>query len=356
MDKINILMVDDHPGKLLTYETILGELGENLLKAHSGGEALQCLLNTDVAVVLMDVSMPELDGFQLSELIHQHPRFQDLAIIFISGVHMTDSDRLRGYEHGAVDYISVPIVPALLRAKVRVFAELHRKTRELESLHSEMQKLSSRMITMQDQERRKIARELHDSLGQELTAAKMTVDGIRAVEAQEQVAEASGRIARVLQQVRTISHLLHPPLLEELGLESALRWYLEGLTKRSGIEISLDVQAPDSPRPAPELENAIYRIVQEALTNVFRHSGARKASVTLLRDNRHITVRVRDDGKGLTERTVRFQPGSVGVGIGGMRQRAKEFGGQLRLQNTRPGTLVEITIPVPPVEVEQMAP
>ena len=215
MDKINILMVDDHPGKLLTYETILGELGENLLKAHSGGEALQCLLNTDVAVVLMDVSMPELDGFQLSELIHQHPRFQDLAIIFISGVHMTDSDRLRGYEHGAVDYISVPIVPALLRAKVRVFAELHRKTRELESLHSEMQKLSSRMITMQDQERRKIARELHDSLGQELTAAKMTVDGIRAVEAQEQVAEASGRIARVLQQVRTISHLLHPPLLED---------------------------------------------------------------------------------------------------------------------------------------------
>jgi len=155
MGKINILMVDDHPGKLLTYETILHELGENLLKAHSGSEALECLLNTDIAVVLMDVSMPELDGFQLAEMIHEHPRFQGIAIIFISGVHMTDSDRLRGYEHGAVDYISVPIVPELLRAKVRVFATLRRKTRELESLHREMQSLSSRMITMQDEERRK---------------------------------------------------------------------------------------------------------------------------------------------------------------------------------------------------------
>ena len=131
--KVNILMVDDQPGKLLTYEAILGELGENLIKANSGREALDLLLKTDIAVVLMDVSMPELDGFELADMIRQHPRFQNTAIIFISAVHLTDLDRLKGYQRGAVDYISVPVIPELLRAKVSVFAELHRKTRQLEA-------------------------------------------------------------------------------------------------------------------------------------------------------------------------------------------------------------------------------
>jgi CheY-like chemotaxis protein len=115
-------MVDDQPGKLLTYEAILGELGENLLKAGSANQALELLLQNDVAVVLTDVNMPEVDGFELAKLIRQHPRFQELAIIFISGMNLTDLDVLKGYERGAVDYISVPIIPELLRAKVRVFA------------------------------------------------------------------------------------------------------------------------------------------------------------------------------------------------------------------------------------------
>jgi two-component system, NtrC family, sensor kinase len=136
---VNILMVDDDPGKLLTYEVILAELGENLLKAASGREALEILLKTDIAVVLMDVSMPELDGFELAELIRDHPRFQKIAIIFISAVHMTDLDRLKGYQRGAMDYISVPVVPELLRAKVSLFAELHRKARELERLNCELE-------------------------------------------------------------------------------------------------------------------------------------------------------------------------------------------------------------------------
>src|SRR4030081_3965157 len=129
-DKVNILMVDDQPSKLMSYEVMLGELGENLIKANSGREALELLLKTDIAVVLMDVSMPELNGFELAEIIRQHPRFQKTAIIFISAVHLTDLDRLKGYQQGAVDYLSVPIVPEVLRAKVRVFAELHRKNRQ----------------------------------------------------------------------------------------------------------------------------------------------------------------------------------------------------------------------------------
>ena len=113
-------------------------LGENLIKATSGREAFEHLLRSDIAVVLMDVSMPELDGFEVADMIRQHPRFQHTAIIFISAVHLTDLDRLKGYERGAVDYISVPIVPELLRAKVSVFAELHRKTRQLEAAEEEL--------------------------------------------------------------------------------------------------------------------------------------------------------------------------------------------------------------------------
>src|ERR1700728_4642338 len=139
-EKVNILMVDDQPAKLLSYEVILGGLGESLLKANSAKEALNVLLKTDVAVVLMDVSMPDIDGFELADLIRQHPRFQKTAIIFISGVHLTDSDKIQGYRSGAVDYISVPVVPEVLRAKISIFAELHRKTRMLERLNSDLER------------------------------------------------------------------------------------------------------------------------------------------------------------------------------------------------------------------------
>ena len=517
-DRVNILMVDDQPGKLLTYEAILAELGENLIKANSAKEALEKLLKIDVAVVLMDVSMPEIDGFELAEIIRQHPRFQKTAIIFISAVHLTDLDRLRGYQHGAVDYLSVPVVPEVLRAKVKVFTELHRKNQQLERLNSELEqrvaqrtselqqkaialhklnrelaqrnqeldaivrtapdiifsrnpdgsrdyiscrfyeytgappdtalgfgwleyvhpddkeqsvarwmhcvqsgevydatyrirgedlqyrwfraravplrdshgkvvkwygtcsdihdsklleqsirenaielermvesrtaalrRLSHRMMTMQDEERRRIAREIHDGLGQELAAAKMILDGILAKDSspsmQQASLEASQLIDRSIQQVRTISHLLHPPLLDEVGLVSALRWFLEGLSERSGIHVVLEIDPPNLGRLKSELETAIFRIVQEALTNMFRHSGARNGGVTITQKDENIVVSVRDDGKGIDEQIMQLRPESVGVGIGGMRQRVSELGGTLRLSNANPGTIVEVVIP-----------
>jgi PAS domain S-box-containing protein len=139
-EKVNILMVDDQPAKLLSYEVILGDLGENLIKAASAKEALNILLKNDIAVVLMDVSMPELDGFELADMIREHPRFGKTAIIFISGVHLTDSDKINGYRRGAVDYISVPVIPEVLRAKVGVFVELHRKTRQLTRLNADLER------------------------------------------------------------------------------------------------------------------------------------------------------------------------------------------------------------------------
>ena len=138
-EPVDILLVDDQPAKLLSYDAILQPLGENLVKAGSASQALEILLKRNIAVMLIDVCMPELDGFQLATMIREHPRFQSTAIIFVSGIQVTDLDLLRGYQLGAVDYVPVPVVPELLRAKVKVFAELYRKTRQLEALNAELE-------------------------------------------------------------------------------------------------------------------------------------------------------------------------------------------------------------------------
>lgn len=139
-DPVNILMVDDQLAKLLSYEAILAGMDANLIKATSAREALEHLLKTEIAIVLMDVSMPEMDGFELAALIREHPRYQKTAIIFISAVHMTELDRLKGYEVGAIDYIPVPVIPEILRAKVNVLADLYRKSRQLEELNHELER------------------------------------------------------------------------------------------------------------------------------------------------------------------------------------------------------------------------
>jgi signal transduction histidine kinase len=349
-DKVNILMVDDQPAKLLSFEAILAELGENLIKANSAKDALEALLKNDIAVVLMDVSMPDIDGFELADMIRQHPRFQKTAIIFISAIHLTDMDRMQGYERGGVDYISVPVIPELLRAKVSVFAELHRKTHQLEILNMELRSLSGRLIAMQDDERRRFARELHDGLGQELTAAKMAIDSILIQGPSESnkqaIVQASELVNGAIQQVRSVSHLLHPPLLDEIGLDAALSWYSEGLTKRSGIETSIELDPRNFPRLTPGLETMVFRIIQEALTNVFRHSGATKCSVSVVKKADSVSVVVTDNGKGITDDIAAFDPEKIGVGIGGIRQRIKEVGGAMSLRNGQPcGAILQAIIP-----------
>jgi len=165
-DKVNILLVDDQPAKLLSYEAILSGAGERLIKAASAKEALELLLKHEIAVILVDVCMPELDGFQLAAMIREHPRFQRTAIIFISAIHLTDVDRLRAYEMGAVDYVPVPVIPEVLRAKVKIFAELYRKTRQLEQLNRELERRvaertaeleASTARLLQSEERRSLA-------------------------------------------------------------------------------------------------------------------------------------------------------------------------------------------------------
>ena len=350
MEKVNILMVDDQASKLLTYEAILGSLGENLIKANSGQQALNHLLRTDIAVVLMDVRMPELDGFEVAEIIRSHPRFQKTAIIFVSAENLTDTDKLKGYRRGAVDYISVPVEPEVLRAKVIVFADLHRQSRQLDRLNRELHTLSSRLMTLQDQERRRISRELHEGLGQDLVAAKMMVDGMNlrdhSIEMNEQARNGvSSLMESIIKKVRGISHILHPPLLDEAGLRSTVQWYLDELKQHSGIGTSLDVQPSEFPRLKPEMETAIFRIIQEALSNIFRHSGARLASVSLVAANGNVVVIVRDNGKGVAEATAGMAYETKGSGLGAMKQRALDLGGELRVENTHPGTVVQVNIP-----------
>src|ERR1700723_3794031 len=137
-ERVNILLVDDQQSKLLSHEAILAEIGENLLKASSARQAFEYLLRHEIALVLIDVCMPDLDGFELAAMIREHPRYQATAIIFVSAVMMTYPDQLRGYQLGGVDYVPVPVVPELLRAKVKVFVDLYRKTRQLEQFNADL--------------------------------------------------------------------------------------------------------------------------------------------------------------------------------------------------------------------------
>ena len=171
-DRVNVLLVDDQPAKLLSYEVILQGLGENLIKASSATDALEHLLKTEIAVVLVDVCMPGFDGFELAAMIREHPRCQRTAIIFISAIHLADVDLMRGYQMGAVDYVPVPIIPDLLRAKVKVFVELYRKTKQLEQLNSELeQRVAERTAELQSYAGRLLQSEHRRNLA--LAAGKM---------------------------------------------------------------------------------------------------------------------------------------------------------------------------------------
>jgi signal transduction histidine kinase len=345
-EKLNILLVDDQPTKLMAYEAVLGELGENLIEAHSGMEALEQLLKNDVALVLMDVCMPGMDGFETAEMIHQHPRFENTPIVFVSGVCVTEMDRLKGYRCGAVDYVPVPTPPDLLRAKVKTLVDLHRKTRQLEALNA-------KMTLLQEEERRRIARDLHDSVGQLLAAISMNHGTVQSesstlsTRAAQCLQENADMVEEVSRQIRTISYLLHPPLLDEAGLEPALRCFVDGFAKRSDIAVTLHI-SPNLGRLPQGTEICIFRVVQECLTNVHRHSGSRTAAVRVTREKTYVRVEIEDAGKGIPVPTSRLGSSmQAGVGVLGMRERLRNLGGTLDIRSNHEGTLLAAVLPSP---------
>ncbi len=219
-------------------------------------------------------------------------------------------------------------------------AELDESRRVIELRTLELQNLSGRLLMVQDEERRRLARELHDDLGQQLTALKMMLPKAGGNDEVHKIAETA------ISTVRNLSYLLHPPLLDETGLRSALYWYVEGLVKRSGIQVSLTITPHIFPRLAKDIEMTIFRVVQESLTNVYRHANSESARVEIDKQPEWVVIRVRDYGKGLPREITGKTSSNLGVGITGMRERVRQFGGELILSRAEPGTLVETKIPL----------
>jgi PAS domain S-box-containing protein len=225
------------------------------------------------------------------------------------------------------------------------------RTQELERRNSELRELSGLLLESQDAERRHIARELHDSAGQTLTAldlqlARIGEEAKKDSALAKDVKNAEGLVQHLARELRTTSYLLHPPLLDETGISSALSWYVQGLAERSGLDI--DLQVPDNfGRLPPELELVIFRLVQESLTNIHRHSGSKTALIRLEREENSVRVTVADQGRGMTpERLAAIQSQGTGVGIRGMRERVRHFGGDLVIESDASGTKVYATLPM----------
>lgn len=231
-----------------------------------------------------------------------------------------------------------------LRARV---TELLESQRQVELRTLELQKLSSELLRGQDEERRRMARTLHDELGQELVALKLELDTLRNTENAENrnLLQAAELASSALQKVRNMSYLLHPPLLDESGLLPALHWYFEGLQSRGQLRIVFEYKPIIFPRLPREIETAVFRVIQESLTNIYRHSESEDARIELIQDSETVTVRVRDFGKGIPESNLGLVI-APGVGISGMRERVKQLNGELRITRAEPGTLVQAIIPI----------
>jgi two-component sensor histidine kinase/two-component SAPR family response regulator len=285
-DKVNILLVDDQPAKLLSYEVILRDLGDNLVKATSGREALDQLLKMDVAVVLMDVSMPDLDGFQLAAMIRDHPRFKDTAIIFVSAIHLGETDYVRGYEMGAVDYVPVPVVPEILRAKVKVFVDLYRKTRQLEVLNRELEKRVAERTTelKMSMERQSIlAREVDHRAKNALAVVQAIVRLTRAPDVKGYVSAVEGRITS-LSRAHT--------LLSDARWEGAnlARLVEEELAPYRGEASDRITAAGPNIVLQPASAQAIALAVHELATNAAKHGALSSSSGRL-----HLTWEIDPD-------------------------------------------------------------
>jgi PAS domain S-box-containing protein len=229
-----------------------------------------------------------------------------------------------------------------LRSRV---TELLDSQRQVELRTLELQKLSTELLHVQDEERRRLARTLHDDLGQELVAIKIEIDALSKAERSpnKNLLRATVLADSALQKVRNMSYLLHPPLLDESGLLPALHWYFDGLQSRGQLRITFEYKPLLFPRLVPEIETAIFRVIQESLTNIYRHSQSQDARIELMHEHDTVTLRIRDFGKGIDNHEVGRAPS--GVGISGMKERVKQLHGEFRISRAEPGTLVQATIP-----------
>lgn len=313
-DTVNILMVDDQPSKLLSYEAILGDLDVRLIKATSGREALEQLLKTEIAIVLMDVSMPEIDGFELAGMIRRHPRYAKTAIIFVSAVRLTDLDRLKGYEVGAVDYIPVPVIPEILRAKVSAFAELFRTTRQLEQLNRELERrVAERTAALEAA----TAREREARLAAE--AAAQVRDDFLSVAAHELKTPVTGlrAMAQILARKVQKGDVRGPAWLSD-GLRT-IDQQADRLTRLIGqlLDVSrLDRDAQPPQRTATDLTDLAERLVTALRARTNKHTLVLAADPNLIAEID--PVGIEQVMSNLLDNAIKYSPdgGQIDVEVG----------------------------------------
>jgi len=381
---VNILLVDDSQAKLLSYEAMLGDLGENLIRANSGNEALELLLHTDVAVILLDVCMPGMDGFELAAMVRRHPRFQKTAIIHVSAVNLTELDRLKGYQSGAVDYVSVPIVPELLRAKVRVFADLYRKTQELERLNRELEdRVGSRTVELEaslgrlrENDRRKdeflamLAHELRNPLAAISNAVGVARRSGRSEERAQQAHEVIDRqtrhLSRLIDDLLDASRIARDKLelqKEPLDLADAVSAAVDSIRPQiesRGSRLTLDLPKERIRLSADRVRLA--QVVMNLLDNAAKFTpSAGEIGVQVRREGDQAVVRVTDSGIGISpdalsqifemfyqaDQSLERTTGGLGLGLTLARRLVQMHGGSLEARSAGAGRGSEFVLRLP---------
>jgi PAS domain S-box-containing protein len=352
------------------------DYGEMLLKELRAGHTV---VRSDLAndLSLTDVEKAADAALQLGAAV-KIPVVKAGRLVAILFVHYRQAHQFSANEVALLIEVAERIWAAIERAKIEaklrdseerfrglaetLESEVRVRTKELEERNAEVllqaetvQTLSSSLMHVQDDERRHIARELHDSAGQTLTVLGMNLTAITQLAAgadarlREQVSEARKAVDQLTQEIRTTSYLLHPPLLDEIGVPAVLKWYVEGLAERSGLNISLDLPR-DLERFSRDAELVVFRVVQECLTNIHRHSGSKTAAIKLALSGGVVSVEVKDSGKGMSvEKITEIETSASGVGIRGMRERVRQLGGQILIQSDNSGTTVSVRLPVPTV-------
>jgi signal transduction histidine kinase len=347
VSKARILLVDDEPKSLYALQQLLATLGQDLMTAASGEEALRLVLENDFAVILLDVRMPGIDGFETARLIRGRERSRLTPIIFLTAAADEMASMFRGYEVGAVDYLMKPVVPEVLKSKVAVFVELHGKSERLRESENKLRRLAAHLISVREEERAHIAREIHDELGQVLTGLKMEVvwlaKRLREQELIDKTDSMSKLIDSTVQTVRKIATGLRPEMLDDMGLIAAVAWQAREFQKRTGIRCRIKLP-PEGARLDVELSTTMFRIFQEILTNVARHSRATRVDIELEVGADRVTLEVADNGVGISDHD---KGGKKSLGLLGMHERALLFGGEVRISGRAShGTRVSASIPL----------
>jgi len=358
--KPNILIVDDIDANLFLLESILKKLDFNLIKASSGFEALGKSKGIELALALVDVWMPEMNGYDLAVKLNEERADDKVPVIFLTANFGDEDEIFRGYNSGAVDYIIKPINNEILIKKVNVFIELFnqkqtviknaallkKNAEELKSSIEQLHKLTQYIDKVREDERVAISRELHDDLGQALTAIKIDLGIIKQITPDS---KATLKINKVIEDVRntiiTVQKLtarLRPQIIDDLGLEAAIEWYSKEFAQRNKMEVFLHFDTQIS--ISPDVSLSIFRIMQESLTNISRYSKASRVDIGLKKTDQYYVFNIADNGIGITKNKINSK---TSFGIIGMKERTAGIGGSFEIYHGKEkGTEISITIPL----------